>query len=124
MREYFAAKALEIDPREDRLPAWARDKLSTMRRAASEAAAELAALKTGTEPASFWLQSWDDEKRFYLPKNSGRVMFGQGETELQLSENFGGGGGYVGWLSVSGGPGGIVVAPHSSNVVLIRNVAD
>jgi hypothetical protein len=28
---------------------------------------ELSALKYGTKPSPFWLESWDDNKRFYLP---------------------------------------------------------
>lgn len=119
MQDYFVDKAIEEDPRESKLPAWARDKLQTMRRATTEARAELHALKNGTEPGPFWLEGWGDGRKFYLPRAGGRLMFKSGETSLQLTC------GYNGhdeeWLNINGCSDGLIAAPHSSNVLLVKN---
>lgn len=121
MRSYFVDRALEADPREVKLPAWAKSKLSDMRRATLDATRALDNLMAGTEPSSFWLESWEDNKRFYLPQFAGCLMFKSAGTELQL---LAGTNGMEGWLNISGSASGIIAAPRASNVLYVRNQED
>lgn len=117
MQQYFVDRALEVDPREDKLPVWAKEKLTTLRRAATEARNELGNLRGGTEPGRFWLEDWNHGQRFYLPKNAGRLMYGDphtgSELEFSISSQS-----PEGWLSITGH--GVIVAPWVSNVLLIK----
>ena len=117
-RQYFIDSAAQIDERESKLPVWAQEKLNTLRKATTEACTELAQLRGATEPAPFWLDNWDKKgDRFYLPKNAGRLHFASSTGELSLLAS--GGQDPDGLLQIIG-DNGVVVAPSSSNVVLIR----
>lgn len=86
-REFAIDDALEVDPREAKLPVWARDKLRIMRAATTEARGNLAALRDGAEPGPFWFEHWDPQRRgerFYLPTTLGKLKFGD-PTEKDVS---------------------------------------
>lgn len=122
MRQYFVDQAMEVDPREAKLPVWVQDKLKAMRRATTDARDELHQLKSGSEPGPFWLESWDDGERFYLPKFSGILSYGNPETgnrELTFAVNAQA---PDGWLSVSG-EDRIAAAPWAANVLLIKGIS-
>ena len=119
----FIHKAIHPDPREDKLPVWAREAISGLRRCAMDAMTELAHLKSGTVPSPFYLQAWDGDGRYYLPRESGRLMFsGEDREPLQLllpqqeSDK--------GWLTISGGTHGLIIKPVASNVLKVRNQPD
>lgn len=119
MRQYFVDQAMEVDPREAKLPVWAQNKLVALRRATSDARGELQQLKTGSEPGPFWLESWDDNERFYLPKYRGVLTFGDpatGRRELQFSQNPQA---PDGWLYVTGDDS-VIAAPWAANVMLLK----
>jgi hypothetical protein len=120
MRQYFLDQAIEIDPREEKLPAWARDKLKTMRRAATEACKELSDLRGGSPPGPLWLSDWDGGKRFYLPAYAGQLCYGDPNAEHeelslqaghpQISKDH---------LIITARNMVLTVRPHCSNVVML-----
>lgn len=119
MQQYFVDKAAQVDPREEKLPAWVRDKMATLRRAAKEARDELTALKSGGSPGPLWLENWDDQVRFYLPPEAGRLRYGDpagGANIILYADSQ-----RPGWLVAQGEGRGLIIAPSSSNVVLIRS---
>jgi hypothetical protein len=116
MLNVFVDRALEVDPREAKLPVWAKDKLDDMRRATIDATKALDLLMHGTEPSAFWLESRENNKRFYLPRNIGQLKFQSGDSVITLME---GRNNMTDWLWVQG-DSSILVAPSSSNVVYIR----
>lgn len=119
-RQYFIEQASASDPREAKLPAWARDKLDTLRRATSEAVTELSQLRGSTEPGPFWLDNWHNEgNRFYLPRAAGQLHFASAGGDLGLTNS--GGQSPDGYLMIAGS-GEIVVRPWASNVVLVKEV--
>lgn len=116
MQQFHIDKALSEDQRESKLPAWAREKLTDMRRATTESVAQLSALKAGTERGPFWLEAWDDNARYYLPANAGRLMFGVpgGRSRLSLSP-----GDNCYWLNISSNGCEIMAAPQAANALRI-----
>lgn len=121
MQRYFVDQAVAVDPREEKLPAWVREKLNTMRRAAQQALDEIDGIKGGGKPGQFWLESWHDNGRFYLPMQSGRLMFGNPGGEAILMLSAGANGRPDGWLNINGQSGaGLLSAPWASNVMLVK----
>jgi len=113
MNKHFIDRALAVDPREGKLPRWAYDKLDTLRRAATEARAELDALKSGTKPAEFYIQDHENNGRFYLPRRCClKVDLGEGRiVDLSVRE---------GWLHIMGeGIMSMLARPQSANVMCI-----
>jgi len=104
------------DPREEKLPRWARDELAKARRAARDAERKLADHVAAAERSRIWYGSYDNP--IYVPETNGyqRLHFTLGERdtydEIQVSIKDGG-------LEVMGGHG-IVLEPQVSNVVHVR----
>lgn len=119
MQQFHIDKALSEDPRESKLPAWAREKLTDMRRATTESVAQLSALKAGTERGPFWLDPWDRIGRFYLPRSGGRLVFGDpdGKMSLDLSARIDSN---DHWLDINSNGAGVIATPHASNVLRVR----
>jgi hypothetical protein len=110
---------LEVDPREDKLPRWVREKLHALRRITMEARAELSAFKHGAEPTPFFLQGFGsgrDDQPFYVPEHFGGLKFGK-PNDYHKSINLNAE--RDGWLRISGG-GAIAVQPSSSNVIFVK----
>ncbi len=121
MQKYFIEQASAVDPREPKLPAWVREKLDTMRRAVLEALAEVSEIKSGGKPGAFWLESWEGNDRYYLPENSGRLMFGDPSGAGEIMLTAGASGRPDGWLNLNGKSGDAIVAsPYASNVLLVK----
>jgi hypothetical protein len=118
MQPATIAKAFEVDPREDKLPRWAQEKMATLRRATLDAVSAYDELREGTRRSSFYIWDHDDQKRFYLPDRAS-LVFGDGDRSHNLGLYDGGYNGDPGWLRVSG-DGEIMVKPQAANVVLIK----
>jgi hypothetical protein len=115
---YHLKVALETDPREERLPVWARDKMTTLRHFAKQATEELTALKQGTKLSEFWLENWNDSQdRFYLPEHC-RLMFRDAHTQLDLGKRTDQS---KGRLTIYSLHGGLIVRPDASNVVTLES---
>lgn len=131
MRDYFVGIALEIDPREAKLPAWAREKLKTMRSATTESRDELRALKEGTTPAPFWIENITERptnpRRFYLPAgcrikwNPDQSNGAELEEALEIANSTDRTHVRDGLLSVQcrGGQAYLIVSPQDAGSVLI-----
>lgn len=122
MRQYFIDQAAEVDPREDKLPAWARDKLTTLRRAATDALSELRDIKEGREPTEFWIESHDDDSRFYLPPRS-QICWGDPAGEARVTFGLPGAQYPKGWLAIRGNLN-LQISPWAANVALVRDAPD
>lgn len=123
---FHVERALEIDPREEKLPVWARDKLAAMRRATNETRNLLHEYMAGSEPGPFWFAPWtgDESKRFYLPKAAGRLMYGnptEPDEQFTLSDGQGNSWGAENTLTIVG-RSGLAVMPNCSNVVQIKAI--
>lgn len=106
------------DPREAKLPKWAQDELRSLRLVLESTTDKLDALRSGTEPNSMWLEAWESrEKKFYLPKYGGRLMFQSGKHCIHIHE--GTNGRDKSWLELNGGTT-LIVQPQSSNLLLVR----
>lgn len=122
MLDFHVEQALAVDPREEKLPAWARDKLAMMRRATNESRTTLHDLMEGSEPGPFWLEPWsgpDNPRRFYLPKYAGRLMFGdptKTDEDFTISDGRGNSWGLENHLTITGRDR-LAVLPNSSNVI-------
>jgi hypothetical protein len=125
MLDYHVEQALNIDIREDKLPVWARDKMTAMRRATNESRTMLLEFMVGSEPGPFWFAPWsgDDTKRFYLPQHSGRLMYGD---PASANEDFtiSNGGNHRGKddLLTIVAREGLAVLPNCSNVIQLKRV--
>lgn len=103
-----------MDPREDKLPAWAKAELAKARSEAREAQCKLAAHLDTIPKSRLWYGDYGNP--VYLPDNHTRVYwdFGDGSTFDQISiyrdEDI---------LKIYGGSG-ISVYPSSSNSVRIK----
>lgn len=122
MLDFHVDRALEVDPREEKLPVWARDKLETMRRATNESRKTLHDFMTGSEPGPFWIEPWsgvETQRRFYLPSHVGRLMFGdptKPDEEFMISDGKGNSWGKENLLTISG-RNGLAVFPNASNMI-------
>jgi hypothetical protein len=125
MLDFHVERALEVDPREEKLPVWARDKLEMMRRATNESRKTLHDFMQGSEPGPFWLEPWsgvENQRRFYLPKNVGRLMFGDPnhpDEEFTISDGRGNSWGKDNHLTIVG-RNGLSVLPNASNVIQLK----
>lgn len=120
MRPYFINKAAEVDPREEKLPAWARDKLETLRRATADAVAELRDLKGSAEPTDFWIESRDDGSRFYLPPRSQICWGNPDDSEARVVFGAPGALHPSGWLALRG-RSNLQIQPWAANTALVRD---
>ena len=119
MNSSFIDSALTVELRETKLPRWAQDKIDALRRATTEAVAELKALKEGTKPASFYLEDWDGNGRYYLP-DQGRLQVDLGENRrinLHVVDGK--------WLRLMGeGVCRLIAAPQAANVLHVTEDDD
>ena len=122
MLDFHVERALEVDPREEKLPVWARDKLDMMRRATNESRKALHDFMGGSEPGPFWLEPWsgaENRRRFYLPTSAGRLMFGdpaKTEEDFTISDGRGNSWGKENHLTIVGRDT-LAVLPNASNVI-------
>lgn len=124
MLDFHVERALEVDDREAKLPVWAQEKLKMMRRATSEARTLLNKYMKGSEPGPFWFAPWtgNESKRFYLPKDAGRLMYGdpsKPDEEFTISDGRGNRWGKENTLTVVGRDG-LIVMPNCSNVIQLK----
>jgi len=105
-------KALAADPREEKLPQWAREKLRDLRWAAQDAAKLLSELKLGAEASPFYLEKYSvGSPKFYLPKHS-RFMFENGSNKLEICDQQ-----QSPRLKIYAHDGALILHPVASNVV-------
>lgn len=104
--------SITSDPREAKLPQWARNELAAARRRADDAERRLADHRETVAPTG--LEYGEYAMPLYLPENEVlRWSFGTGVRDQISVLRFRGG------LSVSGG-GPIVIAPSASNTFDVR----
>jgi len=116
-------KKASVDPREARLPVWARDELDTLRRKVTDLQKALTTITECNKPAQFWVDlgpSSNTPGRFYLQQP--RMHFGVdpmddgfGTQHLQLIHREEGGQHY---LEINGKQA-LYVRPYASNVLRI-----
>jgi hypothetical protein len=112
----YTQSAMEVDPREDKLPKWAVEKLHTLRLVAQGYADEIKGLTGKTEKSAFYLERFGSPDRFYLPQGQ-RLIFEEAHSRIEITARYG----EKGKLTVYSLENSLLVRPSASNVITVES---
>lgn len=108
--------AMEADPREDKLPRWAVEKLQTLRHVTQGYADEIKGLTGKTVKSSFYLERFGSPDRFYLPQGQ-RLIFEDAHSRIEITGRYG----EKGRLTIYSLENSLIVLPSASNVITVES---
>jgi len=109
-------RALQTDVREEKLPKWAAEALTDLRRKVTELETDIHNLVSKTTVAPFFLQRFQTTNPYYLPENQ-RLLFDWKHTKLDLNLREA----KHGRLTIYSLEGSLIVHPRGANVVELES---
>jgi len=106
------------EPREDKLPGWVQEKLSSLRLRVVTLETRINEISTGKEPSNFWFEDLDGN-RYYIPVLC-YLKFSDGSPHGGISIDYRPRGGRDYGLYLNG-EGALFIKPSASNACYVKS---